>query len=168
MLSKEAYPMVISSSSIASVQPLQPAKRHGGLRGLANLLRKEHGLWWSTRAWWVHALLWPLIVNGAVVVVAFSFAKEPNTTALQTADIVTTLFFLISGQAAALGAIVTTQGTVVGEKQRGTAAWIMSKPVSRAAFLLSKFVAQAVNVTLMAIVIPSLIFWWQSLILWGI
>jgi len=35
-------------------------------------------------------------------------------------------------------AIILAQGTIIGEKQSGTAAWVLSKPVSRTAFLLAK------------------------------
>ena len=159
--------MATYSSPLVAEHTLQPVKMRTPLRGFANLLRKEHGLWWGTRKWLVHLLVWPLIMNGMVVVAAFNFAKEPNFTALQIADTVTTLFFLVAGQAAALGAVVATQGALVGEKQRGTAAWILSKPVSRSAFVLAKLVAQVLNVLGLAVVLPSLIFWGQSIILWG-
>jgi ABC-2 type transport system permease protein len=41
--------------------------------------------------------------------------------------------------------IVITQGAIIGEKQSGTAAWILSGPVSRVAFILSKLVANAIG-----------------------
>jgi ABC-2 type transport system permease protein len=46
-----------------------------------------------------------------------------------------TIFTLIFTGA---GAIIVAQGTIIGEKQSGTAAWVLSKPVSRTAFLLAK------------------------------
>jgi len=46
-------------------------------------------------------------------------------------------------QFGALAAILVTMGTVAGERERGTAALILAKPVSRAAFLWAKFVALA-------------------------
>jgi ABC-2 type transport system permease protein len=41
----------------------------------------------------------------------------------------------------AVAAVLLTMGSIAGEKQRGTAALVLAKPVSRAAFLLAKFVA---------------------------
>jgi ABC-2 type transport system permease protein len=45
------------------------------------------------------------------------------------------------GQFGALAAILMTMGIVANEKERGTAAFVLAKPVSRQAFLLAKIVA---------------------------
>jgi ABC-2 type transport system permease protein len=45
------------------------------------------------------------------------------------------------GQAGILTAILLAMGSVATEKERGTAALLLSKPASRAAFLVAKFVA---------------------------
>ena len=148
-------------------RPLQPVRRQASMRGFANLLRNEHGMWWDTRKWLVHLILWTLILNGLVVLVAFSLAKEPAFTAAEISSMVTTLFFLTAGQAAGFGVVVATQGAIVGEKQRGTAAWIMSKPASRPAFVLAKLVAHSAAFLLLAVVLPCAIFYAQSVILWG-
>jgi ABC-2 type transport system permease protein len=47
-------------------------------------------------------------------------------------------------QFGALAAILVTMGTVATERERGTAAFVLSKPVTRAAFLWAKLVAIAV------------------------
>ena len=44
-------------------------------------------------------------------------------------------------QFGALAGVLVTMGTVAGEKERGTAALLLAKPVSRAGFLWAKFVA---------------------------
>jgi ABC-type Na+ transport system ATPase subunit NatA len=62
---------------------------------------------------------------------------------------------------------VMEQGAIVREKQLGTAAWILSKPVSRSAFVLAKFVAYTVGFVSLAIVLPSAIFYGESLLLAG-
>ena len=49
------------------------------------------------------------------------------------------------GQFGALAAILITMGLVSGEKERGTAGLILTKPASRPAFLLAKFAAVAVT-----------------------
>lgn len=50
------------------------------------------------------------------------------------------------GQTGVLAAILLAMGSVAGEKERGTAALILTKPASRAAFLLAK--ASGIAVTL--------------------
>lgn len=159
--------MLTHDSLVVDQRALHPAKQHRVLRGFANLLRKEHGVWWDTRKWLVHLLLWPMLLNGFAVVLTFMLSTEAAFTAIEIAQQVTSLFFLLSAQAAAFGAIVATQGALVGEKQRGTAAWIMSKPVSRRAFVLAKLIGQAMGFLSLAVALPSMIFYGQSLILWG-
>lgn len=67
------------------------------------------------------------------------------------------MFFTFGAIAPPIGAIILMQGAVITEKQLGTAAWILSKPVSRAAFVLAKLVAYGLGLLLAAIVVPGLI-----------
>ncbi len=60
--------------------------------------------------------------------------------------------------------ILLGMGAVAGEKERGTAAIILSKPLPRWAFLLSKFVAQAV-VYLVALLLGTLAAYYYTLVL---
>ena len=53
--------------------------------------------------------------------------------------------------------IVITQGAIIGEKQSGTAAWIMSAPVSRSAFILAKLVANALGFFVVIILVQGLV-----------
>jgi ABC-2 type transport system permease protein len=53
--------------------------------------------------------------------------------------------------------IVITQGAIIGEKQSGTAAWIMSAPVSRSAFILAKLVANAIGFFVTIILVQGLV-----------
>jgi ABC-2 type transport system permease protein len=51
--------------------------------------------------------------------------------------------------------ITITQGSIIGEKQSGTAAWILSGPVSRAAFILSKLIGNAIGFLVTVILIQG-------------
>jgi ABC-2 type transport system permease protein len=64
-------------------------------------------------------------------------------------------FFGLGGLALSIGIIILTQNEIIGEKQSGTAEWVLSKPVSRSAFLLSKLVANAVAVLVIMIVLQG-------------
>jgi ABC-2 type transport system permease protein len=56
------------------------------------------------------------------------------------------------------GVVVTIQGSVIGEKDQGTAEWVMSKPVSRASFVMWKIVAHSFGFLVTAVLIPASIY----------
>jgi ABC-2 type transport system permease protein len=112
------------------------------------MLRKELGEWFSTRRWLVHLLTWVAIING---VVALVMVADDSEDALQ-------VFVLLGVFASAMGVVVATQGSVVGEKQRGTAAWMLSKPVTRTSFLLAKMIGHGVGFTVLACLAPCAVF----------
>ena len=63
-------------------------------------------------------------------------------------------------------AVLLAMGAVVGEKERGVAQMILSKPLPRWAFLLSKFAAQAL-IYLLAFLLAGLGAYYYSLLLFG-
>ena len=63
-------------------------------------------------------------------------------------------------------AILVGMGAVASEKERGTAALILSKPMSRWAFLISKFVAQALLYAV-AFLLAALAAYYYTLVLFG-
>ena len=132
------------------------------LRGFGNLLQNETRAWWGTSKWVVHLLIWIAIINGFTGLIAWAEGQDGETASAVYSEAVQ-VFFIIGGIAAALGVVSTTQGAIVGEKQLGTAAWIMSKPVSRSAFVLAKLLAHAGAFLVLAVVLPALVFCIQSL-----
>ncbi len=139
---------------LAARHGLTPVRERVWLGGFGNMLRKELGQWWGTRTWWVQTLIWVLILNGISTIVALTESMAPNVL-LQ--EVVQT-FLPMSVGIIGMGTVITVQGAIVGEKQLGTAAWAMSKPVSRAAFILAKTLAYAIGFFVTAILIPSTIF----------
>lgn len=113
---------------------LQPARDRGWLSGLpAPLLWHEIGAFWGTRTWWVQLGAWTLLIQGLLLnSLAQAHHGAPGTEFISVG----------MGTFGALGMIVITHNAIVGEKQSGTAAWIMSKPVSRSAFILAKFLGR--------------------------
>jgi ABC-2 type transport system permease protein len=53
------------------------------------------------------------------------------------------VFITLAGLVPAIAVVIAGQDSIIGEKQNGTAAWILSKPVSRPAFVLSKLMAHS-------------------------
>jgi ABC-2 type transport system permease protein len=145
---------------------LQSVSERGWRRGFANLLRNENRQWWGTRKWLVHLLLWLVVLNGFILLVGWAERQEAITS-VPVYETLIQVFFGVGALATGIGVITTAQGAIVREKQLGTAAWILSKPVSRSAFVLAKFVAYAIGFLGLAIVLPSAIFYGQELWLGG-
>ena len=125
---------------MATEQSLRPVEAAGWLSGFRNMLRKENGRWVGTHEWLTQSLIWLALVNGIVTLVlyiGFTQAGIPTTMdALQ-------LFFMLLGSFTPFGVVILTQSDVVGERQSGTAEWVLSAPLSREAFLLSKLAANS-------------------------
>ncbi len=139
---------------VAARQGLLPVSERAWLGGFGNMLRKEFSQWWGTNRWWIQTLIWVFIINGITTIVLLTESLPPEELlqeAVQT-------FLPVGAGVIGIGTIVTVQGAIVGEKELGTAAWVMSKPASRSAFILAKAVAYTIGFWITAILIPSTIF----------
>lgn len=154
--------MTASTNAMTSTLPLLPVERAGPLAGLRNLLRKELSEWWRTRLWWIQMLVWVVLLNGVTTVVMLT---EPTLAAGDLLRDVTGTFLQMGGIAIGIGVVLTVQGSIVGEKELGTAAWVMSKPASRPAFVLAKLIGHAVGFVVTAIVVPVAVFWVEVTVL---
>jgi ABC-2 type transport system permease protein len=127
-----------------------PVRERGWQRGLRNLLRAGFDGWWRTNTWWVHTLIWTAVINFIIASIIWS-AEE-----LSPQDAVG-LYGMFSGLFTTVAVIIIMQGAIVGEKQLGTAAWVLSKPVSRTAYIVSKLVPNAVGMAVTMLLIPGLV-----------
>jgi ABC-2 type transport system permease protein len=128
---------------VATEQNLIPVKGAGWLSGFMNMLRKENGRWVSTHQWLVQSVIWLMAVNGMVTLVLYlSSAQVGAESPMETLSAVQ-LFFTMLGSITPFGVVILTQSDVVGEKQSGTAEWVLSSPLSRESFLLSKLVTNS-------------------------
>lgn len=144
----------------ANTIPLQTANQRGWRMGLANMFGKECGIWWRTNCWIVQVIIWAAIVNGMLAVPLFMAPSNSPTgsgTPEQVLETALTLFFTFAGLAPAIGAAIIVQEAVVGEKRSGTAAWVLTKPVSRVAFILSKLMANSIGFLATAVVAQGII-----------
>jgi ABC-2 type transport system permease protein len=144
------------------VLQLNATRERGWLDGFANLFRNESAAWWHTRRWIIHVILWTVLINGMLASVLWT--PQPQTTAAQTGPdtsnplvLGTLLFVIMGGLATATGAIILMQGAIIDEKKSGTAEWILSKPVSRSAFIWSKLCANGLAALLIMIVLQGVI-----------
>lgn len=141
--------------------------RNEPLAGFGNLFNRESRKWWQTRRWWMQILLWAGILIGFTVFGLYimpSLVDQANAEAGDASSATMTgeefqqdvpnalmgmaVFFL------PVGVIILTHSQVYGEKQSGVTAWILSKPVSRQAYLMAKFAADLVGILLIMVLLP--------------
>lgn len=134
-------------------ESFQLVNEQGWRRGLGNLLRAEMGGWWKTSAWWVQALIWIGVVNISIASVVWgSSTGAPEGLAL---------YALFSCLFPTIAIIIILQDAIIGEKELGTAAWILSKPVSPTAFVVAKLIAHSLGVLVTMTILPGLVAYLQ-------
>lgn len=147
---------------MASNSSLQAVPERGWLQGFGNLTRKENRRWWRTGQWLWQTIIWLALVNGMLALVIIVAPRaEAAEAQRQTGEVSAVeslpdqppldqtglmIYFTFSGLAIAVGVVILGQEAVILERQTGTAAWVLSKPVSRSAFLLSKLAANALGI----------------------
>jgi ABC-type transport system involved in multi-copper enzyme maturation permease subunit len=132
------------------------------LLGLGNLVRKDVREWVHARRLWV-----VLVISTLVYVLASANARinewalanlpaesgqtPPKAMSLAPMD---NVLFAIGTQFFVLAAIFATISLIIAERDGGTLAWTVSKPVSRTSVLLSKWISATALLWLVAIVVP--------------
>jgi ABC-2 type transport system permease protein len=130
---------------------MQLVTERGWRRGLGSMVGSEFSRWWKTRMWWVQCLIWVGMIGFFLGVILFSSEKAPPS------DEVAIMFAIFAGLFPAVGVVIIMQGVMVGEKKSGTAAWVLSKPVTRPAFMLSKLIANSLGMLATMVVLPGVV-----------
>ena len=148
---------------LAARQSLQPLRGEGWLGGFGNMFSKELGEWFGTRRWLWQAIIWLSIINGMLAFVLF-VAPLIDPAGMQEGEAATSggmlalglnLYFSMAVIAGSIGSIILAQDEIIREKQSGTAAWILSKPVSRPTFVLTKLISNIIGVLVFIVVVPG-------------
>ena len=130
----------------ANAASLIPSRSRGWRMGFGNMLAKEMGGWWRTRRWWIQCLIALALLNGTMALNMRDGGNASNAGAS---------FLMIAGLAAPLAAISLAQDSILGERHSGTAAWVLSKPMRRPAFILSKLAAYGLGLLVTWILLPG-------------
>jgi len=138
--------------STTTSSQFQLVNEKGWRRGLGNLLRGEYSSWFKSSRWWKHLLMWFAIINGLMGIMIFVSAKEGGD-----GPPVLFMYGIFGGMFVAIGVMVIMQRVLVREKQQGTAAWALSKPVTRTAFVVSRLVVNTVAILLTSVIVPGVI-----------
>ncbi len=150
-------------------QGLLPVRGSGWLGGFSNMLSKELGDWFGTRRWLWQLLLWPIILDGFIAFLLFvapaleasnpSFAgiTEAMLAGLPPSQGAVLFFYSMAVLTGTIGAIIFAQDEIIQEKQSGTAAWILSKPVARLSFVLTKLLSNIISLVVFVACVPGAI-----------
>lgn len=145
---------------------LRKTNEWNALRGFSNLFNKENRAWWGTRRWWINALLWTVLLGGLTAIMLFG----PNEEVLEATEaeiaqaggvlgytlwVGLNVFLQFGVPVLAIGTIILSQDLIIGERQSGVAEWLLSKPVTRRAYVLAKMAAHAVPILVLLVGLPS-------------
>lgn len=147
---------------MSSYSELELTTGNGRLRGFGNVLQMENRKWWDGRRLLVRAGLWLLLLNGLLAATLFILPNltDPEGEPLLPEDPLqmgSELFVGIFMLALAIGIVILMQDAIIEEKQTGTAAWVLSKPVSRDAFILAKLAANVAGMVCLMILLPAVV-----------
>jgi ABC-type transport system involved in multi-copper enzyme maturation permease subunit len=124
---------------------LTPRRERGWKMGLANMLAKENVAWWRTRRWWTQCLVAMFFLN---------FLMALNLLGSNVNNAVTS-FLMIEGVVAAIAAAIMGQDAIQLERSSGTAAWVLSKPLRRPAFIVAKLIIYALGFLVTWFILPG-------------
>lgn len=160
-MSVQTNPSVSQDLRLAARQGLLPTAG-SRLAGFGNMLGKELGEWFGTRRWLWQSLIWLAIINGFIAFLLYVVPQidpaEAQAAGTPPLDVMgMTMYFSLASIAGTIGVIILAQDEVIQEKQTGTAAWILSKPVARRAFILTKLLSNTIGAALFIVALPGLV-----------
>jgi ABC-2 type transport system permease protein len=141
--------------SINANRQYQILQVHGWKSGLGNLMEGEFSRWFRSPRWLMHLAMWLMLINTFMVV--FIYAAGEATKVGEEGPPLLMLYGLFGGMLAAFGAIIIMQAVIVGEKRSGTASWVLSKPVTRTAFIVSRLVSNSIGILTTSVLVPGVL-----------
>jgi ABC-type transport system involved in multi-copper enzyme maturation permease subunit len=133
--------------------------RLGRLPGFGGLVRKEITEWRRSRRIWVVFLVSALFMIFSTLNswLQANLPADPGDPAFTSiTDPMQILVTAVSTQIFAVAAVFGVMGLLVAERESGTLAWTASKPVSRSAIWLSKYVVSTSMLWIAAGLLPVL------------
>jgi ABC-2 type transport system permease protein len=114
------------------------------------MLKKENSMWLRNWKWLIQSIVWSIAITGSVTFIMYLITTLPaavkpevissygmGAAALQ-------FFFNIAGFVSVIAVIILTNDMIISERESGTAEWVLSKPLSRKAFVISKLVTAVI------------------------
>ena len=122
--------------------------------GFGNVFARESRRWWTTRRWWTQTLLWTAILNGLLLAFVWIADQAAATGPAVGVSEVWPQYLPVAVLLSTVGVVVLTQGVMLDERRSGTLEWVLTKPVSRTAFVLAKLASHGLPVLFALVVVP--------------
>ena len=139
-----------------TTEMLQRANTEPWYAGMRNLFTREIYHERSRMYWIQQILVWTLFTNGFTALI-FSLPNGMGDGTASSYLLGLATFFSLFGFLISIFIPVLLQGTVIDEKVSGTSAWILSKPVSKKSYLLSKLITSILSIIVVSVVINGLV-----------
>jgi ABC-2 type transport system permease protein len=97
--------------------------------------------------------MWSFILGGLTYLVISQSTDPPQENLVSAL----TLYSIMGSIFASIVIVIFSSGAILGERERGTAEWVLSKPVSRTSFVLAKLISGAISYTVSLALIPGLV-----------
>lgn len=127
----------------------------GWRRGFGNLWRGEFSSWFKSSRWLKHLLMWVILINGFMAIMAYATSQSAGTG--EEGPPLFLMYGIFGSMFVAFGVMIIMQRAIVGEKREGTAAWVLSKPVTRSAFVISRLLGNTLGIVLTSTLVPGLL-----------
>jgi ABC-2 type transport system permease protein len=171
-----------------ATKKLKSQENLGWTAGLRNMLHKENAKWWNWKAVAAQLLIWTVIVNSMVAMAVFILPQTPIPSNVKDQvnasgdpdaaaafdfspagilNLGLSMFFQIMGVSLLIGGVIIAHDAILKERESGTAAWLLSKPISRKSFVLSKLMANIAGLLIIVVAAQAIIAYAQISIAYG-
>ncbi len=137
-------------------------KEKGWLTGFANMFDNENGRWWRTEKWIIQLTAWLVLLDLTMAFLLYVrpyITGEAGSPGLVPSNVrmVSGLYFSLAGIYLPFGIAIMTHDAIIRERELGTMAWVLSKPISRISFALSKVFANTIGVMALMVLVPGIV-----------
>lgn len=122
--------------------------------GFGTVFARESRRWWTTWRWWTQALLWAALLHGLLLAFVWIAEQAAATGPAVGVAQVWPQYLPVAVLLSTVGVVVLTQGVMLDERPSGALEWVLTKPVSRTAFVLAKLAARGLPVLFVLVVVP--------------
>jgi ABC-type transport system involved in multi-copper enzyme maturation permease subunit len=152
----------MNADTLETFAAQQTNPRRPALLGLGNLIRKDLADWLHGKRPWVvlgvTTFVFALAAGNARITewAARSFPADPGDGPAKVLSLLPldNVLFAIGTQFIVLAVIFATMSLLLAERDSGTLAWTISKPVSRTSVLVSKWLTSTLVLWVAAVVLP--------------